>query len=116
MKYNQIRSSFIRNHIRGSSWTEERNYIDQLVKLEYYILNGPGGFPGSLHYHHLKEKFRSEWAEIYQELKPREFKSVMNREKARKQEWNRRLKETIRQKKIKDRHLRKEWFAMGGKE
>lgn len=116
MKYSQIRSSYVRNRIKRSSWTKDRNYIDQLMKLECYILNGPGCFAGALHYHHLKEKYRSEWEELYQELKPEEFKRLMDREKARKQEWNRKLEETIRRKKIMDRCLRKDWIAMGGKE
>ena len=116
MEYSEIRSSYIRNRINRSSWTKDRNYIDQLMKLEWYILNGPDCFGGALHYHYLKEKYRSEWEEVYQELKPEEFKKLVDREEARKQEWNRKLKETIRRKKIMDKCLKKEWIAMGGKE
>lgn len=116
MKYIRTRSIFVRNRIRGSSWTDDREYIDRLVKLECYILNGPRCFADALQYRHLKEKYRTEWEKIYQELKPEEFKKLMEREKARNQEWNQKLEEMITRKKITDRCLRKEWIAMGGEE
>ena len=67
--YRQVRSKFVREKIRGSSFSDHkrRAYIDDLVRIERYILTDASGwgFAGAMHYSQLKEKHPKEWSIIY---------------------------------------------------
>ena len=114
MLYKEVRSEFIKNLIKERGLKSK--YIDDLIRLEKYILNGPRGFASAMHYHSLKGKYREEWEAIYRELKPDEFERIMQREREeemrRKQEEERRRKEE--QKEME--RLKREWLEMGGAE
>lgn len=73
-----MKSQFIKKLIEGTSWKNEarRRYIDDLITLEKFILEGPKGFASGILYGALQEKYKREWEIIYKELKPEQFKRL----------------------------------------
>lgn len=72
MKYTEVKSTLIKSKIQGANWSEKEE-IDQLIKLEKYILNPPHGWAANLHLHHLKSTFSSEYLELLKELSPDKY-------------------------------------------
>jgi len=73
--YSKIRSNYIKTRIKGRGFSQ-REYIDDLAKLERFILNGVRGFANGMFYHNLKYKYEKEWKAIHEELKPGEFEKI----------------------------------------
>jgi hypothetical protein len=50
MTYAGAKSELVKNLIRGVSWKDKtrREYVDDLIRLERYILTGPTGFADAL--------------------------------------------------------------------
>ncbi|RLI76676.1 hypothetical protein DRP05_12480 [Archaeoglobales archaeon] len=116
--YREVKSEFIKSLIRNTSWRDEerRKYIDELILLERYILEGVKGYASALHYGSLKQRYREEWEKIYSELKPEEFEELMKREEEERK--RKKLEDDLRRaEEIKEMERRKrEWLEMGGLE
>ncbi|NOY78705.1 MAG: hypothetical protein GXO76_12650 [Calditrichaeota bacterium] len=71
-KYSHVKSQFIRNVITGKHWNlkDQRKYIDDLIAIEDFILNGNHTAYDSLVYSLLKERYAEEFKAIAYELKP----------------------------------------------
>ena len=111
-EYTQVQSTYIRRLIRQTSWYAEkvRKHIDEVIKLEHYILHGIRGYISGIHYSILKESYRKEWEIICNELRPEELKNEMRKEK----EQEKYVQERKR-KALKAEEMRKDWIEAGGK-
>ena len=114
MQYDGIKSEFIRKKIKGRKW-QSRGYINNLIRLEDFLLNGSRGFAGAMHYNLLRSEHEKQHEAIFKELKPKEFEGWIGRKKKeeakdRKQReiWERRDGE-------KERRQKEEWIKAGGK-
>ena len=112
-EYTKVQSTYIRRLIRQTSWYAEkvRKYIDEVIKLEHYILHGIRGYISGIHYSILKESYRKEWEIICNELRPEEFKNEMRKGKER----ERYLEEGTRKWLEREEEMRKDWIEAGGK-
>ena len=116
--YKEVKSEFIRNLIRQTSFRNlrEREYIDELIALERFIVDGAESYASALRYHYLKRRYRKEWEAIYKELKPEEFRRIIEREKKEEEESRRRAEEEKRRKLEEELKKKDEWLAIGGLE
>ncbi len=77
----KVKSKFVKKLISQNVEDEERReYINDLINLEWFILNGVHGYASARYYHHLKRKYRKEWEAIYSELNPEKFKEIIAEE------------------------------------
>jgi flagellar biosynthesis GTPase FlhF len=116
--YKEVKSEFIKNLIRQTSYRDVRGrkYIDELITLERFIVDGVHSWGSALHYRNLKEKYRREWEAIYKELKPEEFKQIIERKEREAEERRREIEEMRRQELEEEMRKKKEWLEMGGLE
>ena len=108
--YLNVKSQFIRKLIKNTSWRDKRSrvYIDNLILLERFIMNGPKSILEAMYYNVLKNKYREEWEIIYIELKPEEYEKMkINKTKEKRKNLGKTKEELT--------WLKEEWFKMGGK-
>jgi len=112
-KYSHVKSRFIWNVIKGKRWnlTDQRKYIDDLIALEDFILNGNDNSYDFLIYSLLKERYSEEFKEISLELKPEIYNhfvesEILNIKKFEKE--NQRIQ--------KEQQLKQDWINAGGLE
>ena len=112
--YKDIKSQYLKNKIKNLSW-EKRDYFDDLMTLEQWILGEISGWATAMMVHGLKGKYEIDYLEILQELRPKRFEELL---KKKLEEDEKRAidmeKEWITEKKRRER-LMKEWLEMGGK-
>ena len=114
MIYNQIKSQFIKDKIKGLEWNNKnKEYIDDLVFIENYILGKSGGMGSAYRIHSLKNK--KEYELIYKELNPKEFEKEKKRELKEKEQEEKEDKEFEKEELKEKEQARKEWLKMGGK-
>jgi|SRR5208337_5394014 len=96
ISYSTAKSNFVKDLIRASSFSdvEQRAYIDELLRLERFILKGVHGYAAGMLYDQLKHRYPQEWSKIYEELKPDEFRETRRKEEREKEE--RKHKEAVR--------------------
>lgn len=116
MTYKQIRSKFIKEKIKGLEWNKKnKEYIDNLVFIEEYILEKVGGMGCAYRIHSLKDDYKKEYESICKELDPKEFKR-MKKEEAREKKEEVKINKKLKQEEQKEsQKARKEWVEMGGK-
>jgi len=104
--------------IKGTSWENEarRRYIDDLITLEKFILEGHKGFASGMLYSALQKKYKREWKIIFKELKPEQFKRLKEEERLRKEEFQKKMEGLRKEQKEREEHLKREWLEMGGTE
>ena len=56
-EFQNIKSEFIKEKIKGSSWKHDREYIKDLIFLEKGISGIPLGWTGSMRYLGLRNKY-----------------------------------------------------------
>lgn len=111
--YSKIKSNYIKTRIKGRRFSQ-REYIDDLTKLEHFILDGVRGFASGMYYSDLKYKYEKEWKAIHEELKPGEFETL------RKWEEKERIKDEKRDRKREEAQKRElersrdDWLGLGG--
>ena len=118
MSYAAAKSTLVKNLIRGANWNDKvrRKYVDDLIRIERYVLTGPTGFADALYAGVLKAKYSRESMIIFRELKPKDYERIMKeaeRERKKSREEAERLTKEL---KIEEDHLKKEWLEMGGTE
>jgi len=110
MAYTIIKSRYVKEKIKKTKW-ENRDYIDVLLLLEGWIINGARGFAGNLYFHQLKSKYEKEYIAILKELNPERLKEFLAELKLKEKECGiakaRRKKELAKEK--------KDWIKAGGK-
>ena len=113
--YENIKSEFIRNKIKETSW-EAREYIDDLIKIEDFILRGgPHNWSGAMYYHQLKTNYRREWEIIYEELNPKKYAELIKHEEEEKERERGEDEKRMQEEEKELERKRKEWMEMGGK-
>ena len=113
--YKNIKSEFIKNKIKETPW-EAREYIDDLIKIEDFILRGgPHSMAGGYLYHHIKNKYHQEWEIIYKELNPKEYAELIKREKEEKERARKEDEKRMQEEEKELERKRKEWIEMGGR-
>ncbi len=109
-------SKFIVDKIKTTPW-KKRAYINDLLQLRSWIINGPTGFISGQHYWRFRNKYPQEYLALLQEHSPEKYQQeLMRREETLLQNWNR-LKEQKAQKQSeaeKDLEEYEEWLAIGG--
>ncbi|MCL5101758.1 MAG: hypothetical protein M1544_00145 [Candidatus Marsarchaeota archaeon] len=115
-KYSSVKSQYIRDKIKESSWSRDRKYVDDLILLERYIAEGPKGFADALHYSSIKQTYRKEYAELMKEFKPEEFERQLAKEKKSIEESERQSALLRKEIEERERQLHNEWLEMGGRE
>lgn len=109
--FSQVRSEFVRAKLGNTPW-KNRSYIENLMKLEYFVSKGGGfDFGGALHFHHLKTKYWKEYKALLKELRPEEYPRYLAE-----------MEEQVRSYKLQkegDRRAlarsRRSWTAAGGR-
>ena len=116
MVYKQVKSQFIKDKIKGLEWNKKnKEYIDNLVFIENYILTKTGGMGISYIIQSLESRYKKEFKAIYNELKPKELEQIKKREekeRRKEKEEHRKFEEEERK---DSEQAKKEWFEMGGK-
>ncbi len=117
VSYGTAKSNFVKDLIRASSFSddEQRAYIDELLTLERFILDGVSGYASGMHFLQLKDRYGLEWLRIYEELKPDELKEMRRKEEQEKEE--RKHEEAVRKEEERrwEECSRQEWISLGGK-
>jgi hypothetical protein len=103
--YRAVRSRFIRSLIKSRKW-KDHDYIDSLIDLENFILNGPASMAAINVNAYLKKRYYAEWKQILRELRPDDYAEQFGDQKP---ESGMELREQEKEK------LRQEWVAAGGK-
>lgn len=113
MQYDGVKSEFIKKKIKGRKWSG-RGYIDDLIHLENYIINGPNGFSGAMHFNLLKSENKKQYEAIFKELKPKEFEKYIERKKKEEEESRKQHELWEIRNGEKERRLKEEWIKAGG--
>lgn len=118
MTYTGAKSDLVKNLIRGASWKDKtrREYVDDLIRLERYILTGPTGFADALFAAMLKEKYSRETMIIFKELKAEEYEKFTKEAEQRREKSKEEAERLVKENKIKEERLKKDWLKMGGTE
>jgi hypothetical protein len=66
MEYSKIKSAYINNLLRQTSWDEHQK-IDDLINLHRYIISHPRSFTSGMHYSHLMHKYDKEFLILLKE-------------------------------------------------
>lgn len=116
LHYGSVKSEFTKNLIRSASWRDNarRKYIDDLIEIERYVLEGPKGFGDAMRAHMIKEQYRGEYNTIFKELKPREYEQYLRDQERRREELELESERLRKQKEAESKRLRKEWLEIGG--
>lgn len=92
-----------------------KEYIENLARLEHFILDGVRGMSGSMASHYLKNMYENEYEQILKELKPEEYQKYLKEKEEEKKELIELEREAEMERKEEERRLKKEWIAFGGK-
>ena len=110
-------SDYVLDRVKELSFhkKENRDYIRGLSRLEEFILEGPHSWAGGMLYSSLRGNYPEEYAAIYKELKPDEFKEIKEDEERRrkKQEEEHKKREEERIRGLKS--YESWWLTVGGK-
>ena len=114
--YDNIKSKFIKNKFKGLKWNEKnKEYIDNLVFIERYVLGKVKGWTTGYSIIRIKEKYQKDFEAIYKELKPKQFKRMKEQEKIIKRKEKKAMEEASQKRRDdawKDIDV---WAKMGGK-
>ena len=110
MEYTSIKSKYLRKKIKLTKW-ENRDYINDLIRLEQWALHWPKGFSANLHFHNLKSEYEEEYIAILRELNPERLKVFLAELKLNEKKYKKvkgQFKKELAQEK-------KDWLKAGGK-
>ena len=115
MAYTNIKSKFIKEVIKKTSW-KNRDYIQDLKNIEHFALGvNFGMYVTKLKWDSLSKKYPKEWKTIWEEVRPGKLVEIA---KAEKEERQKEREEDLKFKREEEKERRKEsveWKKMGGK-
>jgi hypothetical protein len=80
-RYSKAKTHFVREKIRTTQW-KDRHLIDIWLDFEEIISRGgPWQWAQAMAYNLERERYKEEWLAIFKELKPREYKKFLERER-----------------------------------
>ncbi len=111
IKYiNGIKSVYLKNKIRKMKLNQDNvEIMENLGKLEHWVINGPSGFMSAMHFNGLKSEYKKDYRELVKELNPKRHKRSLKEDKKAEIET---IKESARSKNInksKLAHIRRVW-------
>lgn len=110
MEYTNIKSKYVKEKIKITNW-KNRDYIDNLLRLEGWIIKAPGDFGSNMYFRLLKSQYEEEYMNILKELNPKQFKVFLADLKSKEKE-HQKMKSQF-EKELSDE--KKEWIKAGGK-
>lgn len=113
-KYSAVKTKYVEQKISETTW-EDSGYIDDLIRLEHFILEGPHSFSEGMFYGKLRSDYPKEWEAIYRELDPKQLDSLLASE-AKDRELEKRLdkeEDLLDQRRLE--FLKLDWKKAGGK-
>ena len=109
-----IKSKFVREKIKNASYKRSSNYIEDLMKIEHYVLDGSFGMCTVYLINSLQKKYPKEWA-IWDELKPGKLQEIKRGEKLERQREKEEEAEDEKQEKLEEEKNKADWIKLGGK-
>jgi hypothetical protein len=110
-KYTSVTSPYIRKEMAETDW-EDRNRIDDLIKLQRYITQPPRGYAAGMSFTWAKDRRKREYLELLREHSEEEYE----KELARRRDEKRRRAECIKQEVREERASHRDWIRAGGGE
>ncbi len=114
MMYKNIKSEYIKNKIKETSW-EKRDYIDDLIKIERRALGEFSGSGTGYIVKQLESDYPKEWEIIWKEINPERYAKMVEEEKEWQDEKRRREEEEELKRRKEEEEKRKEWIEMEGR-
>ena len=99
----EIKTNYLKSKIKGQS-LDQFNYVKDLVKLEYFILNPPKNWISGMCFENLKSNYSYDFDQILKELDFNQFQQYLDEKK----------RNTIKQKSEKEL-IKMWWVKYGGK-
>ncbi len=115
-RYSATESQYIKEKIKGASWSRDRRHIDDLLSLEGFVKNGPKSMAGSYMYAELRAKYKSEYLRLMKEFKPDVLERHLKEEKEANERFQRESEAWKKEAEEQEKRLYGEWLRMGGKE
>lgn len=109
-------SGFIRSKVVGRKYGNAayRSYVQELLRIEYFIRDGVHSMTESYSFHHLKRKYREEYEAIYEEINPEGFKRSLKQEKSFMEEAEKIVEEQAKFQSLEESREKVLWLALGG--
>jgi hypothetical protein len=117
MEENNINSPYLLQKIKETSW-KNRDYINDLIRLERMIQKGPQGFAGGQIYFLLREKYPVEFLELLKEASPKRYKAALadqQKSEIEKASYKEKMIAAEKQEAEKEKKAYANWIALGGK-
>ena len=117
MEENNIHSPYLLQKIKETSW-KNRDYINDLIRLESTIQKGPQGFAGGQIYFLMRQKYSVEFLELLKEASPQRYEEALaQHQKALIDEASAEEKMVAakKQEAEKEKEAYENWIALGGK-
>ena len=113
-KYTEAKSNFVKEKIKNSSF-ENGDYVDDLLKIEHYVLGGDFGLPTGYIVKELERNYSNEFKLIWQELEPKEYAKLKSREKEEKKKEKKEEEADRRESLREDAEMKRDWLKAGGR-
>jgi hypothetical protein len=115
-KYTSVKSEYIKAKIQVSNWSDKfrRNYIDDLIELENYVLYGPTGWAHAMLLRNLEDHYQREYEKIFRELKPKVHQRQKEQKKQQELESKQYWKTVKEENRALEERQRRNWLEAAG--
>ena len=117
MEENNTNSPYLLQKIAATSW-KNRDYINDLLRLERMIRNGPQGYAGGQIYFLLREKYPVELLELLKEVSPQRYEAELAQQQKAvidKASYEEKMATAEKQETEREKEAYANWIALGGK-
>ncbi len=112
--YKSIKSSFVKHELKKTAW-ENREYIEELMRIEALATDVYKGVIVWHWTHHYSCKYPTQWKVIWKELNPSGYKEWFKENQKEEARHQREIAAIEREEKEELQQDRKEWKEMCGK-
>lgn len=110
MNYTEVTSAFIRSLIKESSW-QNRQKVDDLIRLHRFILHPPKSFSGGWAFSHLKSTYPLEFLKLLEEYSP----EALELELSEREQIRLKLEKLQTERESELIEMQKQWLMAGGR-
>ena len=117
MEENNTKSPYLLQKIAATSW-KNRDYINDLLRLERMIQHGPQGFAGGQIYFLLCQKYPVELLELLKEVSPQRYEAELAQHQKAvidKASYEEKMAAAEKQEAEREKEAYANWIALGGK-
>ena len=117
MEENNTNSPDLLQKIKETIW-KNRDYINDLIRLERMIKKGPQGFAGGQIYFLLREKYPVEFLELLKEASPQRYEAELadqQKSEIEKASYEEKMAAVEKQEAEREKQAYANWIALGGK-